>query len=202
MIPRNGESGLTRADAIPVRIPGVRFPFLALSRLGGLDYNITGLPGGFGVRACSIGLHKQPSRPREQGVFLPWRNPAGKRTTFSAGVVPLENQGKVQMEIDVRAVKAKLDAQEDFLLLDCREAEEHQLTNIEGALLLPMSEIANRVAELETHRDREIVVYCHHGMRSLDVARWLASQGFADVHSMTGGVDQWSVEIDPSKPRY
>jgi len=65
-----------------------------------------------------------------------------------------------------------------------------------------MSEIQNRLAELETHRDDDIVIHCHHGGRSLRVANWLRQQGFSKAQSMAGGIDQWAVEIDPSLPRY
>ena len=71
-----------------------------------------------------------------------------------------------------------------------------------GVTLLPMSELANRVAELEPHRDGEIVVHCHHGGRSLRVAMWLRNQGFARVSSLAGGIDLWSQQIDPGVPRY
>ena len=65
-----------------------------------------------------------------------------------------------------------------------------------------MSELQERAAKLDAHRERSIVVYCHHGMRSLQVAMWLRAQGLADVQSMAGGIDQWSQTVDPSVPRY
>ena len=106
------------------------------------------------------------------------------------------------IEIDCRSVHGKLQAGESFLLLDCRESDEHQFVNIPQARLLPMSELAQRVGELEPHRGDEIVVHCHHGGRSLRVAMWLRQQGFAKAQSMAGGIDQWAQEIDPSLPRY
>ena len=89
-----------------------------------------------------------------------------------------------------------------MLLLDCREQNEFDHVNIEGATLLPMSEIQQRISELEEHREREIIVYCHHGMRSLNVAQWMRQQGFNKVQSMSGGIDQWALKIDPSLVRY
>jgi rhodanese-related sulfurtransferase len=106
------------------------------------------------------------------------------------------------LEIDCRAVKAQLDSGKDFLLLDCRERDEYAIVAIPGALLLPMSEMVDRVGELEPHRNRPIVVHCHHGGRSLRVATWLRQQGFASAQSMTGGIDRWAEEIDPKLPRY
>jgi rhodanese-related sulfurtransferase len=108
----------------------------------------------------------------------------------------------MSIEIDCQNVKSKLDASEDFLLLDCREQQEWDHVHIDGATLIPMSEIQGRVDELDEHRNREIVVYCHHGGRSLQVATWLAQQGFGSVLNMTGGIDVWAQQVDTSLPRY
>lgn len=109
---------------------------------------------------------------------------------------------ELPLEISCQSVKAKLDSGDGFLLLDCRETDEHAVARIAGARLLPMSEIQSRQDELASDRDREIVVYCHHGGRSLQVARWLRQQGFDKVRSMAGGIDRWSLEIDAAVPRY
>lgn len=106
------------------------------------------------------------------------------------------------LEIDCAAVKSRLDAGASFLLLDCRETGEHQFVRIEPAALIPMSELTERLSELEPHKDEEIVVYCHHGVRSLNVAIWLRRQGYPNVVSMAGGIDAWAATIDPSLPRY
>ncbi len=90
----------------------------------------------------------------------------------------------------------------EFLLLDCREQEEYEIVHLEGSRLIPMSEIASRLDELASFRDQSIVVFCHHGVRSLNVARWLSAQGFSAVHSMRGGIDRWAREIEPNLPRY
>jgi adenylyltransferase/sulfurtransferase len=88
------------------------------------------------------------------------------------------------------------------LLLDCRTPEEHATARIAGALLIPMQDLPDRLAELEAFRQATVVVHCHHGMRSLKVARWLRDQGFSRAVSMQGGIEAWSMEIDPSVPRY
>ncbi len=106
------------------------------------------------------------------------------------------------MEIDCATVKHRLDARDDFYFVDCREASEYDTCQIAGATLLPMSELATRVTELEPHKHREIIVHCHHGGRSLRVASWLRKNGFEKARSMAGGIDQWSLEIDPAVPRY
>ena len=87
------------------------------------------------------------------------------------------------------------------MLLDCREPWEHQTARIEGALLMPMNEIPARAYQ-ELDPDAHIVVYCHHGVRSLNVTNWLRQQGFDKVQSMRGGIDAWSREIDSKVPIY
>jgi rhodanese-related sulfurtransferase len=106
------------------------------------------------------------------------------------------------IEVDCQTVKDQLDRGDDFLLLDCREGDEHTLVSIAEAKPLPMSELVDRVGELEPHRQRRIVVHCHHGGRSLRVANWLRQQGFAQAQSMSGGIDRWAQEIDTRLPRY
>jgi rhodanese-related sulfurtransferase len=106
------------------------------------------------------------------------------------------------IEIDCRGVKALQDAGDAFFFCDCREADEYAVAKIEGATLIPMSEIQQRLTELEPHRDSRIVVHCHHGGRSLRVAMWLRQQGFAQAQSMAGGIDQWAQEVDPAIARY
>jgi adenylyltransferase/sulfurtransferase len=104
--------------------------------------------------------------------------------------------------MDCRAVKAWRDQGKSFLFLDCREPDERVTACIDGTTLIPMSELASRVAELDPHRDDAIVVHCHHGGRSMRVTNWLRQQGFAHVTNMSGGIDEWSQQIDPSVPRY
>lgn len=93
----------------------------------------------------------------------------------------------------------------DGVLLDCRREEEWNASRIDGAVLIPMDEIAMRLDELETAdggRDRPIVVQCHTGKRSLKVTAILRANGFTNVRSMAGGIELWSSDIDPKVPRY
>lgn len=106
------------------------------------------------------------------------------------------------LEITCQDVKAKVDAGDEFILLDCREADEYAIAKIDAARFLPMSEIQQRLDELAGDRDRQIVVHCHHGGRSLRVAQWLRQQGFSRAQSMSGGIDAWSQQIDARVPRY
>ena len=114
----------------------------------------------------------------------------------------MSSPAEFPLEVTCQTVQAKLQANHPFLLLDCREASEHQLVNIAPAMLLPMSEIQQRLAELEPYRDQEIIVHCHHGGRSMRVTQFLRQQGFRQVSNMAGGIDQWAVEIDTSLARY
>ena len=86
-------------------------------------------------------------------------------------------------------------------MIDVREPEEHAICHIEGATLIPMRSIPEHVRELEDTGAR-IVLFCHHGVRSLSVADWLRRQGLENCQSMAGGIDLWSREVDSSVPRY
>ncbi len=101
--------------------------------------------------------------------------------------------------IEPKVVADMLARGEKFLLLDCRELWEHQAARIEGATLIPMKEIPRRLGEISSAQP--VIVYCHAGMRSLDVASWLRQQG-VNARSLNGGIDRWSREIDPKVPRY
>jgi len=104
------------------------------------------------------------------------------------------------LEITPRQVKARLDRGEKLLLVDVREPHEHALCRIDGALLIPMGTIPANLQKLDTGED--VICFCHHGMRSLDVANWLRDQGVPSAKSMAGGIDRWSTEIDSRVPRY
>jgi len=86
------------------------------------------------------------------------------------------------------------------VLLDVREPWEFQICRIEGSRHLPMGEIPARAGELDP--EEEVVVICHHGARSLQVALFLEKQGFSDVTNLTGGVDAWAKNVDPAMPLY
>ena len=104
-------------------------------------------------------------------------------------------------EITVQDVKAKLAAQENFILLDVREPWEFETSQIEGARLMPMGDVPSR-AHQELDPEEHVVVMCHHGVRSMNVTAWLRQQGFDKAQSMRGGIDAWSRQIDASVPVY
>ena len=86
------------------------------------------------------------------------------------------------------------------LVVDVREPWEHAICHLETAQLLPMQEITSRWQELP--RDRDIVVLCHHGMRSLQVADFLHAQGYTRLYNLSGGIAAWADEVEPSMAQY
>ena len=97
-------------------------------------------------------------------------------------------------------LKQMIDSDRDFILLDVREEWEYQLVHIEGAVSIPLGELPRRSRELSPID--EIIVYCHHGMRSLDAAYLLQQLGFKSVLSVVGGIDKWASEVDQNLQRY
>ena len=106
-------------------------------------------------------------------------------------------------ELKCVAVKALLDGDPATrpLLLDVRRDDEVAICSLPGALHIPLAELPDRLDELVPHEKKVIVVYCHHGVRSLSGAALLSAQGLAAT-SMRGGIEAWSREIDPAVPTY
>jgi sulfur-carrier protein adenylyltransferase/sulfurtransferase len=97
-------------------------------------------------------------------------------------------------------LKRRMDAGEPFKLIDVREPFEYEIARIDGAKLIPLGEIAERLDELEPKQP--IVVHCHSGKRSAQVVRLLQQRGLANVYNLEGGIDAWSDQIDPNVPKY
>jgi adenylyltransferase/sulfurtransferase len=110
--------------------------------------------------------------------------------------------GESVREVSASAVLDLRERRVDFLLLDVREPKEHAVARIPGSLLIPLGQLEARLAELADWKDRRIVVHCHHGGRSAAACRLLAERGFSGVENLKGGIDAWSVTVDPSVPRY
>lgn len=104
------------------------------------------------------------------------------------------------MQVDVAWLARALASDSPPQLLDCREAWELELGTLPGAIHVPLGEIPDRGAAALVP-GRPVVVFCHHGIRSLSGARWLRDVGF-DAVSLSGGTDAWSVTVDPTLPRY
>ncbi len=103
-------------------------------------------------------------------------------------------------EITPKEVQQLQSSAQPPTVVDVREHWERQTASIAPSEHIPMSEIPAHLPELDP--DRHIIVYCHHGVRSLSVTDWLRRQGYESVQSMSGGIDRWSLEIDPKVPRY
>lgn len=97
-------------------------------------------------------------------------------------------------------LKQKLDNQASLFLLDVREPIEFRFAKIEGSVLIPLNQLSERLDELDKTHD--IVVICHHGMRSLQAANYLVHYGFEHVSNLVGGIDAWSLQCDSKVPRY
>ena len=103
------------------------------------------------------------------------------------------------MEIAPREA-AELLKQGKIKLLDVRTPQEYAIASIPGSLLVDQT-VAQEIMQ-SWPKDTEIVTMCHHGMRSLDACAYLRGHGFANTKSMTGGIDAWSLQVDPNTPRY
>jgi adenylyltransferase/sulfurtransferase len=107
---------------------------------------------------------------------------------------------ELDLVITVDELKARMDRGDRPFLLDVREQVEYQIVRMEGGVLIPLGELVARQNELNP--DREIVVYCHVGIRSGKATSFLRHKGFPLVRNLRGGIDEWAVKIDPSLPRY
>jgi adenylyltransferase/sulfurtransferase len=104
------------------------------------------------------------------------------------------------LEVSVTTLKSKLDAGDNFILLDVREPFEIEIASVPGALCIPMNTVPQRVQELDP--DAEILVMCRSGKRSADITAFLMHQGFANVHNVTGGILAWATDVDPTVQKY
>jgi rhodanese-related sulfurtransferase len=104
-------------------------------------------------------------------------------------------------EITPEETKAMAESGEQFTLIDVREPWEFEAARIEGSKLMPMGDVPTR-AHQELDPEDHIIIYCHHGVRSLNVTAWLRQQGFEKAQSMSGGIDAWSRRVDPKVPVY
>ena len=89
-----------------------------------------------------------------------------------------------------------------FRLIDCREESEWQICRLPDAQLVPLSRFGELAPQVFTNTQEHLIIYCHHGMRSLRAAQFLRQHGIVHAQSMRGGIDAWSIEIDPTVARY
>ncbi len=105
-------------------------------------------------------------------------------------------------QLSPHEVDARLKSSTPPLLLDVRQPEEHQFAALPSSVLIPLGELFLRADELEEWKNADVVVYCHHGIRSLNAIGQLRHLGFQKLHNLAGGIDRWSTELDASVPRY
>ncbi|MBC7781949.1 MAG: sulfurtransferase [Proteobacteria bacterium] len=86
------------------------------------------------------------------------------------------------------------------MIIDVREGWEHQRAHIEGSLHIPMQSIPGRLGELDPAA--AYVLVCHHGMRSYQVAEFMARHGFERLYNLSGGIDAWASAVEPGMARY
>ena len=103
-------------------------------------------------------------------------------------------------KLSATELKNKIEQEEKLFLLDVREPNEYEYGHIANSILIPLNQIPNRLSELDP--EQEIVVICHHGMRSQQAANYLAQSGFKNISNLTGGIDAWSCTCDSSVRRY
>lgn len=105
-------------------------------------------------------------------------------------------------QITVEQLAQRLSTGAAIHLLDVRQPWEHETAALPDSVLIPLGELADRVDEVAAPPGVPVVVYCHHGVRSLNAAAILEQRGFTDVSSLAGGIDAWSLRVDPAVPRY
>jgi rhodanese-related sulfurtransferase len=97
-------------------------------------------------------------------------------------------------------LKSKILDKEQLFLLDVREPFEFAHAHIDGSVLIPLNQIPQRLREIDM--EQEVVLICHHGMRSMQAANFLAQVGFRNISNLVGGIDAWSIEVDSAVARY
>jgi len=105
-------------------------------------------------------------------------------------------------EVSVKEVQELIQSQDEFLLLDCRSEQERDYCSIEPSLFLPLHDYSTYLDEFTEYKNTPLVIYCHHGVRSLQLSGIMRHFGFTNVKSMAGGIERWSLEVDSSVPRY
>jgi adenylyltransferase/sulfurtransferase len=113
---------------------------------------------------------------------------------------PSPTMSETPLEISVEEARRLLSSPNPPLLLDVREPDEYAVCRVEGSRLIPMNTVPTRLAEIPT--DAWVLVQCHHGGRSMKVTQFLRSKGYARVSNLQGGIDAWSLKVDPKVPRY
>ncbi|MEQ1558019.1 MAG: rhodanese-like domain-containing protein [Methyloglobulus sp.] len=103
-------------------------------------------------------------------------------------------------QLSATELKTKIQDKQQLILLDVREPNEFEFAHIDGSVLIPLNQIPQRLREIDM--DQEVVLICHHGMRSMQAANFLAQVGYKKISNLVGGIDAWSIEVDSTVARY
>ena len=126
----------------------------------------------------------------------------GKSSGESAEQKAFDWQTIESHEISPIEVKQKIDAGEDITLVDVRTSDERDKASLPNVLHIPRDDVHARYTEIGDDPSKAIVVFCHHGIESEQVMHQLWGLGYQNAKVMSGGIDAWSVEADPTVPRY
>ncbi len=168
-----------------------------LKLLTGLGEPLTGrllCVDALGVRFSEFRLQRDPACP-VCGEAPEIRAPRDPGISCQAAEAPVRERSAAE-------VAALPGRDEAFLLLDVREPHEWEVARLEGARLIPLGALEERLEEVAAWRERPIVVHCHTGVRSAHACRLLARHGFREVWNLAGGIEAWSLTVDPRVPRY
>jgi adenylyltransferase/sulfurtransferase len=118
------------------------------------------------------------------------------------GMPAVEGEEHAVPTLQAFELQQRLARGDDLLLLDVRDPDEFERARIEGSTLIPLAELHSRMGEIDRFKDRVVVVHCHHGPRSRRACEMLIECGFSQVLDLDGGIEAWSVTVDPGVPRY
>jgi rhodanese-related sulfurtransferase len=114
--------------------------------------------------------------------------------------IKFKNESSDKIEYTPLEILQEMEKKKDMIMIDVREPMEVQICHIENARHIPMGEIPAKINELP--KDKDLVVFCHMGIRSRQVMNYLRRNGFSRVYNLKGGIDRWSVEVDSKMQRY
>jgi adenylyltransferase/sulfurtransferase len=130
------------------------------------------------------------------------KNPSVTKLIDYDGFCGVTREASPIAEISAAELSRALATLGELLLVDVREPHEFEKARIEGAKLIPLGQLAARLGELADWKQRRVVMHCHKGGRSAKACAQLRDAGFANVANLTGGIDAWSITVDPKVPRY
>ncbi|MDJ0625014.1 MAG: rhodanese-like domain-containing protein [Candidatus Caenarcaniphilales bacterium] len=113
----------------------------------------------------------------------------------------LDNTTEVK-NIEPLELKSLIDSNQKFFLVDVREKDEYSFCKINNSILCPLSDFIESIKSAKLDKKSRIILYCHHGKRSLKAANYLIEEGYDDIYNLMGGIDRWSLEVDDSVERY